>query len=248
MNKLLPLVAFSILLLVPVGTQNVSAHLCLLHPGCTTGNLYVLDNFETVRQYDGAGNLIAADFASGLSFPRSIAFDSAGNLYVLDLNFETVRQYDGAGNLIDPDFITNLFISKSITFDSAGNLYVTSAGNNRVEQYDDAGNIINQNFITGLNFPISIAFDSAGNLYVADALQTVRQYDGAGNIIDPDFAPGVVNPIRIAFDFTLLPIGGKIVPIDSAALLLAGAQMNAAWMIPVIVSGIGFAIVILRKL
>jgi len=30
-------------------------------------------------------------------------------------------------------------------------------------------------------------------------------------------------------------------------LLLAGAQMNADWMIPVIVSSIGFAIVIARK-
>jgi len=42
-------------------------------------------------------------------------------------------------------------------------------------------------------------------------------------------------------------VGGEIIPIDSTALLLAGAQMNAAWMIPVIVSGIGFAIVIARK-
>jgi len=42
-------------------------------------------------------------------------------------------------------------------------------------------------------------------------------------------------------------VGGELLPIDTSALLLAGAQMNAAWMIPVIVSGIGFAIVIARK-
>ena len=42
-------------------------------------------------------------------------------------------------------------------------------------------------------------------------------------------------------------VGGEFIGVDSAALLLAGAQMNAAWMIPVIVSGIGFAIVIARK-
>jgi len=42
-------------------------------------------------------------------------------------------------------------------------------------------------------------------------------------------------------------VGGEIIPLDTTALLLAGAQMNAAWMIPVIVSGIGFAIVIARK-
>jgi len=46
---------------------------------------------------------------------------------------------------------------------------------------------------------------------------------------------------------SLCGIGGELLPIDSTALLLAGAQMNAAWMIPVIVSAIGFAIVIARK-
>jgi len=43
-------------------------------------------------------------------------------------------------------------------------------------------------------------------------------------------------------------IGGKLLPIDTTALLLAGMQTNLAWIIPVIVSAVGFGIVILRKL
>jgi len=42
-------------------------------------------------------------------------------------------------------------------------------------------------------------------------------------------------------------VGGEFLGVDSTALIVAGAQMNAAWMIPVIVSAIGFAIVIARK-
>ena len=42
-------------------------------------------------------------------------------------------------------------------------------------------------------------------------------------------------------------VGGNMIPVESTPVLLAGAQTNAAWMIPVIVSGIGFAIVIARK-
>jgi len=42
-------------------------------------------------------------------------------------------------------------------------------------------------------------------------------------------------------------VGGEMIPVDSASLLVAGAQMNAAWMIPVIVSAIGIGIVIARK-
>jgi len=46
---------------------------------------------------------------------------------------------------------------------------------------------------------------------------------------------------------SLQEVGGELLPIDTTALLLAGAQMNAAWMIPVIVSAIGIGIVIARK-
>ena len=42
-------------------------------------------------------------------------------------------------------------------------------------------------------------------------------------------------------------VGGTGIQIDKTAMLLAGAQMNAAWLIPVLVAGIGFAIVIARK-
>jgi len=43
------------------------------------------------------------------------------------------------------------------------------------------------------------------------------------------------------------PVGGEFVGIDTVSVLLAGTQTTAAWMIPVIVAGIGFAIVIARK-
>ena len=42
-------------------------------------------------------------------------------------------------------------------------------------------------------------------------------------------------------------VGGVFEGVNTGALLVAGAQNSAAWMIPVIVAGIGFAIVIARK-
>ena len=43
------------------------------------------------------------------------------------------------------------------------------------------------------------------------------------------------------FTITTSPlIGGELFPIDTTALLLAGGQMTAAWLIPVIVAGAGF--------
>jgi len=42
-------------------------------------------------------------------------------------------------------------------------------------------------------------------------------------------------------------VGGEFIPVDTTALLLAGAQANALWLIPVIVAAAAFAIVIARK-
>ena len=46
---------------------------------------------------------------------------------------------------------------------------------------------------------------------------------------------------------TLRPVGGEMINVDSTALILAGGQMTAAWLIPAIVSAIGIGIVIARK-
>jgi hypothetical protein len=42
-------------------------------------------------------------------------------------------------------------------------------------------------------------------------------------------------------------VGGSGMAIDKTSLLVYGVETNSFWMIPVIVSGIGFAIVIARK-
>jgi len=44
-----------------------------------------------------------------------------------------------------------------------------------------------------------------------------------------------------------VPVGGKLIEIDTTSLLVAGTQMTAAWLIPVIVAAIGIGIIIARK-
>ena len=42
-------------------------------------------------------------------------------------------------------------------------------------------------------------------------------------------------------------VGGHMIPVDTTTLMIAGAQNTAVWLIPVLVSAIGFGIIILRK-
>ncbi len=42
-------------------------------------------------------------------------------------------------------------------------------------------------------------------------------------------------------------IGGEIIPIESTTLILAGAQSNALWILPIIISGASLAVFVLRR-
>jgi len=55
--------------------------------------------------------------------------------------------------------------------------------------------------------------------------------------------------IAQVFDFTvrIVAVGGEFLGVDTTAVLVAGTQTSAAWMIPVIISAIGIGIVIARK-
>ena len=201
----------SVLILGSLGIPHASAQLCPLLPGCVTGNLYVADRNPfvevSVRQYDNRGVLLDVSFATGMDRGFDIAFDSAGNLYVVDRNPTTVRQYDSTGTLLDADFATGVISPRSIAFDSAGNLYVSDSTLNTVRQYDSTGTLLDADFVTRLFAPHKIVFDSAGNLYVSDpTLGRVQQYDSTGTLIGADFVGAFTELIQdrprgIAFDF-----------------------------------------------
>lgn len=76
---------------------------------------------------------------------------------------------------------------------------------------------------------------------------------------DQDYVPQMsevlpVPPPRTGIDFALVPVngcpavvGGEIIPIDSAVLLLAGAQTSVLWMVPLLGGAAGIAIIYIKK-
>jgi len=75
-----------------------------------------------------------------------------------------------------------------------------------------------------------------GNTYDIDFFFAERHTTESNFRIDTSLA--IIMPPMVA---------GSLTPIDTTMVLVAGAQSISAWMIPVIVAGIGFAIVIARK-
>jgi trimeric autotransporter adhesin len=157
---------------------------------------------------DGRLRVVAGSGASGysgdggqatlaqLSYPRDIAVDSAGNLYIADTFNDRIRKvassgvittvagnktrgYSGDGDQAASAQLSNPF---GIAVDSAGNLYIADTYNDRVRKITSDGVIttIAGNGTSGfggdggkaasaqLSMPSGIAVDSAGNLYIAD--------------------------------------------------------------------------------
>lgn len=148
-----------------------------------------------------------------LNQPHSVVADSAGNLYVADLENNLVRKVDvngdisvfaGGGTIDDDQFTglaTDVILAKpvSIDVDAADNVYFLDFDNRVVRKVDTAGNISTvagngNNGTVGdgglatsasFNFPWAISVDSAGNIYIADrANDRIRMVDVATGVID----------------------------------------------------------------
>ena len=63
-----------------------------------------------------------------------------------------------------------------------------------------------------------------------------------GNLLDGDGCSAICE-----VEFGPVGVEGEYITADTTSLLLAGAQMNAVWMIPVVVSAVGIGVFILKK-
>jgi len=125
--------------------------------------------------------------------PRTVVFDSAGNLYFADSRNNRVRKVDAASGIIttvagtgevgfsgDGGPATNAQLNspRAVGFDSAGNVYVGDSANHRVRKVDVSGTIttiagsgVGDGFLATdaiLIGPRKVVFDSVGNFYTAD--------------------------------------------------------------------------------
>jgi uncharacterized protein (TIGR03437 family) len=174
----------------------------------SAGNLYIADSFNarvrkvsngTITTVAGGGNgVLLGDGGpatnASLVFPRGVALDSAGNLYIVDAGYQRIRKvsngtittFAGNGNAGftgdgGPAAGASLDNPSGVAVDSAGSVYIADTNNNRIRKVSNgtittfAGNGIAG--FTGdggpatsasFDYPFGVAGDSAGNLYIAD--------------------------------------------------------------------------------
>ena len=150
-------------------------------------NIFALNlSSDTISEFAPNGTLVTGSFASGLSNPHDLAFDSSGNLYVatyLASGSQTILKVTPSG--VVSTFATGLPDIESLEFDSIGNLYV--GGDNMISRITPAGVV--STFVTVGGSINSLAFDGSDNLFA------VNGNDGQIFEITPDGT--VSNFVRI---------------------------------------------------
>ena len=175
------------------------------------GNLYIADTADhrirkvtpggTISTYAGSGNFgFSGDggpaTAAELNFPRDVALDPAGNLYIADSGNSRIRKVSPGGTISTyagsgsrgfsgdggPAAAAQLNNPVGMALDPAGNLYIADITNNRIRKVTSGGTISTYagsgSFgfsgdggpatAAQLNVPVGVALDPAGNLYIAD--------------------------------------------------------------------------------
>jgi DNA-binding beta-propeller fold protein YncE len=178
----------------------ISGVLCLavirlICSSASAQNLFAVDpvgNYANIDEFTRNGR--QSTFASGLSGPGGLAFDSAGNLFVADA-FTSGVIYKFTPDGMRSTFALGLDYPGGLTFDSAGNLFVANAGSGAVYKFTPAG--VRTTFASGLGYPYGLAFDSAGNLFVADG-GYIFKFTQSGT--RSTFASSFFSAFALAFD------------------------------------------------
>lgn len=226
------------------------------------GNIYTSDLLNhTIRRITPAGEVSVfagvpqvAGYSDGkkdtakFNFPRGLAFDAAGNLYIVE-GTNRIRKISPAGDVTTlagngtAGFADGTGAAAQFSFpygvaiDAANNLYVSDQNNHAIRKITAAGVVTTLagngalGFADGtasaarFNTPRSLSIDATGNLYVADALNNaVRKVSSSGQVTTfsgtgvAAFADGATNAARFNQPYSTT--------IDAAGNIYVADQLN----------------------
>jgi sugar lactone lactonase YvrE len=142
------------------------------NPGTTrSGTLTIGNQTLTVAQagltYIPATTLTTL-VSNGLSQPRGVAVDSAGNVFIADSGNNAVKEWfqtNGSMTTLVSSDLNNPF---SVAVDSSGNVYIADRSDNTILEWMVTNGEVRTLVSTGLYAPSGVAVDAAGNVYIAD--------------------------------------------------------------------------------
>jgi len=188
----------------------------------TDGTLYCQDQVDLYTIDKGTGELSGLIGSTGLTNTQGSAMDIAPDGTFYYGNGDGLYTYDFG--LLPADIAVSIG-SWGFPIEITDNNCRTNAFD-----FDNSGTLWASLNCSGGNFLVTIDETTAQITWVENTVSELDgiSFDGGPNV------PGV-------------PVGGTLFQIDSSSLVLAGAQMTASWMIPVIVAGAGIGLVVVSR-
>jgi sugar lactone lactonase YvrE len=152
-----------------------------------------------VNHQSGGGVTTIA--SSGLTLPRGLATDSAGNLLIADTGGDQIRKWTRTNNTLSTIVSGGLSQPGGVAVDSVGNIYIADGLNHAIKKWTASNGIVTTVWNSGLNRPGAVAVDAAGNIYIADTLNNqIKKWIAASNNIVTLVNSGLNQPAGIAVD------------------------------------------------
>ena len=218
------------------------------------GNLYIVDTWsQRILKVDSTGTITTIagrdDLGTGnpgfsgdggpaveahFAYPRGVAVDGAGNLYIADTDNQRIRKVDSTGTITTiagtvvrniargfsgdggPATAAQLYAPEGVAVDGAGNLYIADTHNRRIRKVDSTGTI------TTIAGAVVRGFSGDGGPATAAQLSAPEgvAVDGAGNLYIADThndrirkvdSTGTITTIAGTADYGLSGDGGPAV-------------------------------------
>jgi sugar lactone lactonase YvrE len=171
----------------------------LISTSAQAQNLFV-DSYFNGTIVEITPGRVQSTFASGLSYPEGMAFNSAGDLFVAE--FGAANGYYGTIVEITPGGVQSTFASGlnspvALAFSSTGDLFVDSYSSGTINKITPGG--VKSTFASGLSYPQGLAFNSAGDLFVV-SYGNSSIYEITPGGVKSTFASGLKFPYGVAFN------------------------------------------------
>jgi len=150
------------------------------------GNLFVSRKSESSNASDGVILKFTPDgrssvFASNISHPKGLAFDSLGNLYLAYPDHNSILKFTPDGSRTT--FASGIGHPYRLAFDASGNLFVTDPTANSIFEISPSGVVSTLATNTSTTQHVNdLAFDSNGNLFVTFGSSVVEFLSDVGGL------------------------------------------------------------------